>query len=147
MERKTQIIRDANDSGRGPGPDVMASSTLEGTDVYNQAEQKLGTIQDIMIDIERGHVAYAVLSHGGVLGIGEKLFAIPWSALTLDTQRECFVLDIDLQRFKLAAADGGKANLVEQGSRIAHRQPQLGQVAMARATTSSWQKVPHDKSP
>ncbi|HEY9460684.1 MAG TPA: PRC-barrel domain-containing protein [Paralcaligenes sp.] len=100
MERKTQIIRDANDSGRGPGPDVMASSTLEGTDVYNQAEQKLGTIQDIMIDIERGRVAYAVLSHGGVLGIGEKLFAIPWSALTLDTQRECFMLDIDLQRFK-----------------------------------------------
>jgi hypothetical protein len=57
------------------------------------------------------------------------------------------VANIDLQRFKLAAADGGKANLVEQWSRIAHRQPQLGQVAMAPTTTSYRQKVPHDKSP
>ncbi len=100
MEKQTQIIRDPEDSGPGPGPEVMAASTLEGNDVYNNADEKLGTIEHIMIDVPRGRVAYAVLSRGGILGMGDKLFAIPWSALTLDTQRKCFLLDVPEQRMK-----------------------------------------------
>lgn len=87
----------------GPGPQVMAADTLQGNAVVNLAGEALGEIQDIMIDVPTGRVAYAVLSFGGVLGVGNKLFAIPWSALTLDAERECFVLDIERERLKKAS--------------------------------------------
>jgi len=90
----------ANSSG--PGPEVMAADTLEGDKVVNAKGEDLGTIEDIMIDVQRGRVAYAVMSCGGFLGLGEKLFAIPWSALTLDAHRHCFVLDADRERFEKA---------------------------------------------
>jgi sporulation protein YlmC with PRC-barrel domain len=86
----------------GPGPEVMAADTLEGDKVVNAKGEDLGTIEDIMIDVQRGRVAYAVMSCGGFAGLGEKLFAIPWSALTLDANRHCFVLDADRQRFEKA---------------------------------------------
>ena len=88
--------------GDGPGPEVMASSTLEGDEVMNTVGVSLGKIKEIMVDVPRGRVAYAVLASGGVLGIGEKLFAIPWGALVLDTGRKCFVLDVDAERLKAA---------------------------------------------
>jgi hypothetical protein len=80
----------------------MAASTLEGNDVYNPAGESLGSIQEIMLDVPHGRVAYAVLSRGGILGIGDKLYAIPWSALTLDTDRKCFVLNVDKEVLKNA---------------------------------------------
>jgi sporulation protein YlmC with PRC-barrel domain len=86
----------------GPGPEVMAADTLEGDDVFSADGEKLGDIQDIMIDVPTGRVAYAVMAAGGFLGIGEKLFAIPWSALTLDADRKCFVLDASSDRIKNA---------------------------------------------
>ena len=55
-----------------------------------------------MIDVEKGRVAYAVLSFGGFLGIGDKLFAIPWSALAVDTGEERFILNVDKQLLKHA---------------------------------------------
>ncbi|MGE5616268.1 MAG: PRC-barrel domain-containing protein [Bacillota bacterium] len=90
------------DNQSGPGPEVMAADTLEGDRVINHKDEDLGTIKDIMIDVQRGRVAYAVMSCGGVLGMGDKLFAIPWNALTLDADRKCFVLDADEQRFEKA---------------------------------------------
>ena len=86
----------------GPGPEIMAASTLTGDDVVNMAGEDLGDIDAIMLDVQRGRIAYAVLASGGFLGIGEKLFAIPWSALTLDADRKCFVLDISAERLKNA---------------------------------------------
>ena len=56
----------------------------------------------IMLDVERGRIAYAVLSVGGFLGLGDKLFAVPWSALKLDTDRSCFVLNVDKERLENA---------------------------------------------
>jgi sporulation protein YlmC with PRC-barrel domain len=86
----------------GPGPQVMAADTLQGTRVVNFHGENLGEIQDIMLDVPSGRIAYAVLSFGGIMGIGDKLFAIPWSALTLDADRECFMLDIDREQLKTA---------------------------------------------
>jgi len=83
----------------GPGPEVMAADTLEGDRVMNRQGEMLGDIQDIMIDVQRGCVAYAVMSCGGFLGVGDKLFAIPWQALVLDPDRRCFVLDAQKERF------------------------------------------------
>jgi len=86
----------------GPGPQVMAADTLIGDDVRNGANEKLGTITDIMIDVPTGRVAYAVMSVGGVLGVGAKLFAIPWSAMALDTHSKCFRLNVAKERFDAA---------------------------------------------
>lgn len=90
------------DTSSGPGPEVMAADTLEGDSVVNPQGEDLGTIEDIIIDVQRGTVAYAVMSCGGFMGLGDKLFAIPWNALTLDAERHCFVLDADQQRFQNA---------------------------------------------
>jgi sporulation protein YlmC with PRC-barrel domain len=77
----------------GPGPALMGANTLLGNDVYNQDGQDLGDIKEFMIDMASGKIAYAVLSFGGLLGMGEKLFAVPWAALTLDTVKERFTLN------------------------------------------------------
>jgi sporulation protein YlmC with PRC-barrel domain len=90
----TSYINDTS----GPGPEVMAASDFEGEDVVNQRGETLGDIEEIMLDVGSGRIAYAVLSAGGFLGIGEKYFAIPWGALTLDTDRKCFILDVDKDR-------------------------------------------------
>src|SRR6266545_4609381 len=63
---------------------VMGASTLTGDSVRNPAGEDLGKIEEIMIDVPTGRVAYAVLSFGGFLGLGDKLFAVPWGNLTLD---------------------------------------------------------------
>jgi len=76
---------------------VLAADTLTGDKVVNRQKEDLGTIQHLMIDLENGRVAYAVLSFGGFLGMGDKLFAIPWSALTVDTVDRQFILNVDRQ--------------------------------------------------
>lgn len=93
-----------NGDDDGPGPKLMGAETLLGNDVYNKRDEDLGDIKEIMLDVPNGKISYAVLSYGGVLGFGEKLFAVPWDALTLDTVNKRFVLDIDKER--LADAPG-----------------------------------------
>jgi sporulation protein YlmC with PRC-barrel domain len=85
---------------RGPGPHLMGADTLLGNDVYNAQDDHLGDIKEIMLDMRSGHVAYAVLSFGGFLGMGEKLFAVPWAALKLDTVNKRFVLDVSKDRLE-----------------------------------------------
>jgi sporulation protein YlmC with PRC-barrel domain len=87
-------------AGDGPGPDVMAASTLKGTTVVSSDGGEVGTISDIMLDVRAGRVAYAVLSEGGFLGLGTSLHAMPWNALTLDTGAECFHVSIAAQQIK-----------------------------------------------
>lgn len=77
----------------GPGPHLMGAETLIGNSVANKLGENLGDIKEIMLDMRTGHVSYAVLEFGGFLGLGSKLFAVPWSALTLDTIEKRFVLD------------------------------------------------------
>jgi len=91
-------------NNQGPGPRIMAADTLEGNDVKNMANENVGEIEHIMLDVPTGRIAYAVMAVGGFLGMGEKLFAIPWTALTLDTNKKCFRLDISKER--LSKAEG-----------------------------------------
>jgi sporulation protein YlmC with PRC-barrel domain len=74
---------------------VLAADTLTGDAVRNSAGDDLGKVDEIMIDIPTGRVAYAVLSFGGFLRMGNKLFAVPWSALKVDEDEKCFILDVD----------------------------------------------------
>lgn len=80
---------------QGPGPALMGADTLMGNDVYNHKEEDLGNIKEIMLDMRNGKISYAVLSFGGFLGLGEKLFAVPWKALTLDTVNKRFILNVE----------------------------------------------------
>jgi sporulation protein YlmC with PRC-barrel domain len=82
-------------SDHGPGPALMGADTLIGDHVVNASEETLGEIKDIMLDMQTGQVAYAVLGFGGFLGMGDKLFAVPWQALHLDTVHKRFVLNVD----------------------------------------------------
>jgi sporulation protein YlmC with PRC-barrel domain len=78
----------------GPGPRLMGADTLIGEDVYNSQDEKLGDIKEFMLNMQTGEIEYAVLSFGGVFSIGEKLFAVPFEALQLDTVNERFILDV-----------------------------------------------------
>lgn len=91
-----------NDYHQGPGPRLMGADTLIGNDVYNYEDEDVGDIKEIMLDVASGNIAYAVLSFGSVLGMGGKLFAVPWSALKLDTEKKRFLLNINKERLQNA---------------------------------------------
>jgi sporulation protein YlmC with PRC-barrel domain len=78
----------------GPGPALMGAATLIGDDVCDQEGEFLGVLKEIMLDVRSGRIGYAVLSSGGLLDVGTKLFAVPWRALRLDTFNRCLVLDV-----------------------------------------------------
>ena len=83
-------------------PAVLSASTMIDDSVVNARGEDLGNIEEIMLDTSSGRIAYAVLSFGGFLGLGDKLFAIPWDALTLDDDNHRFILNIDKDRLKNA---------------------------------------------
>ena len=73
---------------------LIASDRVEGTVVRRPNGEKIGTIERLMIDKISGNVAYAVLSFGGFLGLGEKHLPLPWSKLDYDPAMSAYVLDI-----------------------------------------------------
>lgn len=81
---------------------LLSADTITGDEVCNMQDKKLGKIQDIMIDITEGKIRYAVLASGGFLGMGDRLFAVPWKALKLDRENKRFILDVDIERLKSA---------------------------------------------
>jgi sporulation protein YlmC with PRC-barrel domain len=74
---------------------VGVKKTIVGSKVINAAQEHLGTIEDIVIDTRTDQVAYAILSFGGVLGMGDKHFAIPWDAIQFDAAEKYAVLNLD----------------------------------------------------
>ncbi len=87
-------------------PSVLSSSSILGTTVRNHSDKNVGKIKDLMIDWGNGSVAYAVLSFGGFLGLGEKLFAIPVEALKfMNVGGEEYAL-LDITKEKLENAPG-----------------------------------------
>lgn len=91
-----------SNTGKGPGPYLMGANTLIGNTVYNPHHEDLGTIKEIMLDTSTGEVCYAVLSFGGFLGMGQKLFAVPWIALALDTENKGFILRVEKDQLQNA---------------------------------------------
>jgi sporulation protein YlmC with PRC-barrel domain len=77
------------------GTQVLSASTLSGDKVRNPQGEDLGKVEDFMLDLDSGRIVYAVLSFGGVMGVGNKLFAVPPAALTIDKEEKCLVLDVD----------------------------------------------------
>lgn len=79
---------------------LLSADTITGDDVCNLKKEKLGKIHSIMFDMTEGKIRYIVLSSGGFLGMGDRYFAIPWKALTLDKDNKQFLLDVEVERLK-----------------------------------------------
>jgi sporulation protein YlmC with PRC-barrel domain len=82
----------------------LSTNSLNGKPVLNYQGERLGHISDLMIEMPYGRIAYAVMSVGGFLGIGDKQFVVPWSALKVERDQSCLRLDADKQ--KLTKAPG-----------------------------------------
>ena len=74
---------------------LIASNKVEGTAVYNRNREKLGSIYNFMVDKRSGNVEYAVLSFGGLFGMGGDYYPLPWDVLTYDTDQGGYVVDLD----------------------------------------------------
>lgn len=79
---------------------IVSSKDVIGVEVRNPQDEKLGKVEALMLDKHRGQVVYVVLSFGGFLGMGDKLFALPWSLFSYDKEKECFVINIDKEKLK-----------------------------------------------
>jgi len=73
---------------------LLSAASLKGDSVVNPSGENLGKLEEIMLDTDSGRIGYAVLSFGGFLGMGDKLFAIPWDQFNVDTAKERLVLNI-----------------------------------------------------
>lgn len=91
----------ANDSHTSR-PLVLSAGTLIGDQVVNLKGENLGKVEELMIDTNEGRVSYAVVSFGGIMGFGNKLFAIPWGLLSIDTENRYFMLNVDREVFENA---------------------------------------------
>ncbi|MDP5144636.1 PRC-barrel domain-containing protein [Rheinheimera baltica] len=92
----TQATNNINAAG------LLSASSITGDEVCNMKDEKLGKIHEVMLDMTEGKIRYAVLAAGGFLGIGERFFAVPWKALTLNRKDKSFMLDVDVERLKNA---------------------------------------------
>jgi hypothetical protein len=81
---------------------LIASDKVEGTAVYNRKSEHLGSVHNFMVDKSTGRVAYAVMSFGGFLGMGESYHPLPWRVLTYDTKQGGFVIDLDKSQLEKA---------------------------------------------
>ncbi len=79
---------------------LIAADKVEGTTVRNRAGEKLGSIDNVMIDKLTGRVAYAVMSFGGFLGIGDRYHALPWGVLKYDPKMDSYVVDLDKEQLE-----------------------------------------------
>jgi sporulation protein YlmC with PRC-barrel domain len=83
-------------------PYVLSATTVTNDSVVNSRGEDLGKIEDIMLDMDDGRIAYAVVSFGGFLGIGDKLFAVPWNSMQIDADNHRFVLDVPKEKLENA---------------------------------------------
>lgn len=91
-----------NDYRSNYGTRLLGAETLIGNDVYNYDDEHIGDIKEIVLNTLTGEIAYVVLAFGGILGLGEKLFAVPWKALTLDLANQAVILNASKERLEQA---------------------------------------------
>ena len=91
---------------------LIAAEKVNGTNVYNMNGDKLGSVDDIMIDKISGKAIYAVMSFGGFLGMGEKQHPLPWSSLTYDEDKGGYVVNLDKKRLENAPTMDPDADFV-----------------------------------
>jgi len=79
---------------------VVKASEVTGVHVKNPMGESLGKINEVVIDKALGKVSYLVLDFGGLMGFGNKFFAVPWKMFTYNEEDDCFMLNVDKERLK-----------------------------------------------
>ena len=102
-------VRDPSDTGGR----LIAASKVNGTNVYNRAGEKLGSVYDVMLDKRSGKADYAIMSFGGFLGIGDSDHPLPWDQLTYDINMGGYVVNLDRARL-----EGAPSYVGEVGRRV-----------------------------
>ncbi len=82
------------DDTTNPAGHLIGAHQVQGTTVYNTALEKLGSVEDVMIDKTSGRIAYAILSFGGFLGIGDRYYPLPWEKLSYDKEMGGYIVDV-----------------------------------------------------
>jgi len=111
-------VKDPSDTGGR----LIAASKVNGTNVYNRAGEKLGSVYDVMLDKRSGKADYAIMSFGGFLGIGDSYHPLPWDQLTYDTNMGGYVVNLDRARLEGAPSYGASDTTIwddpEYGRRV-----------------------------
>lgn len=81
-------------TARKPDHPLIPADRVSGADVYSKAGDKLGKIEDVAIEKVSGEVAYAILSFGGLLGLGSKYHPVPWKLLKYDEDKRAYVIPL-----------------------------------------------------
>jgi sporulation protein YlmC with PRC-barrel domain len=110
---------------------TLGATSLIQDKVVNLAGQDIGRIEELMIDVTTGRVAYAVMSFGGFMGIGNKLFALPWSAVTVDEAKKRFVVNVT------------RESLEEMPGFDKDHWPDLGDLEYATGVYRQWGATPY----
>jgi uncharacterized protein YrrD len=82
-------------NGKDQSGRVVSAAAMTGSPVSGLMGEDLGKVEEIMLDGDSGRVVCAVLSFGGFLGLGDRLFAVPWAALRMNRSRDGFILNAD----------------------------------------------------
>jgi sporulation protein YlmC with PRC-barrel domain len=98
------------DDTTDPSGRLIAAHQVQGTAVYDTKLEKLGRVEDVMIDKPSGRIAYAILSFGGFLGIGDHSYPLPWEKMRYDTEIGGYIVDIDRQTVEGAPAYADEAS-------------------------------------
>ena len=120
---------------------LIRAEQVEGTPVYNTKAEKLGTIDDLVIDKVSGKTLYAIMSFGGFLGMGEKQPPLPWGALDYDTELEGYVVDLDKDRLEKWAKEVGWEVLLNRAGPTFRKLPDKDK-ANPRLADQSEDKLP-----
>lgn len=112
---------------------AILASKVKGTAVYNETGDRIGTVEDVVLDKQTNQILFAALGFGGVLGLGEKYYPVPWSMLDYDEDRGGYIVPLDKDTLKSAPAYDLKDLTKHDGS--------LGGI---RETTYEYYKVDRD---
>jgi sporulation protein YlmC with PRC-barrel domain len=112
---------------------AILASKVKGTAVYNEVGDRIGTVEDVVLDKQSNQIMFAALGFGGVLGMGEKYYPVPWSMLDYDEDRGGYIIPLDKDTLKSAPAYDLKDLVRHDGS--------LGGI---RETTYDYYKIDRD---
>jgi len=114
----------AEDAARQNSHNLIASDKVEGTPVRRSNGDKIGTIERVMIDKRSGQVAYAVMSFGGFMGLGEDYFTVPWATMKYNTTLDAYELNLTEDQLRNAperSPEGGDSSYERDWEEQVHR--------------------------
>lgn len=114
---------------------LIASRDVTGTTVYDASGEKLGSVDDVMIDKLSGRIAYAILSFGGFLGVGGKQYPLPWSKLHYDVTLGGYVVDLAKEKLENAPS-------YNSGETVAWNDPTWGEKVHEHYGAAPWGGAP-----